>query len=251
MREDEVVKQIDDYLKGMLTEKEIDFLWAEFLRNPDYFELFKTEVIAREYFQKEIIKRDRANANILILKKLGYGIVALLVITLLFRFIAAEYTSSLHTELVTEISPHEMVTTNLYRSVDESQKQLDVTISRGFEAAISGRTEQSEEYFSAVLESDPLPDQKAVASLNYGILLFNSSDFEGASEAFETVVNTESLSPYTTEKGWWYLANSLAHLENFEGAFHAAHQAYSNGELFKEEADRLMDKLEDMKPAED
>lgn len=53
MREEEIVKRIDRYLKEKLTENEIDLLWEEFLNNPKHFELLKTEAIAREYFQQD------------------------------------------------------------------------------------------------------------------------------------------------------------------------------------------------------
>lgn len=56
MRDVEIVKRIDRYLKEKLTENEIDLLWEEFLNNPKHFELLETEAIAREYFQQDINK---------------------------------------------------------------------------------------------------------------------------------------------------------------------------------------------------
>lgn len=260
MKDEEIVKEIDRYLNGKLTEKEIDLLWSEFLKNPEYFELLKTEVIAREYFLHKKIEKEETRPSkspetderriaLIDTKALGYGIAAFFVIILLFWFVVVDHKSAIHSELVAAISPHEMVTTNLYRSVDGAQKQLDIMISRGFEAAISGRIDQSIEYFSTVLESNPMPDQKAVANLNYGILLYNNEDFEAASKAFETVGDTDDLSSYTTEKGLWYLANSLAHLENFEDALDAALQAYALDGLFKEAAGRLVEILEEKNSA--
>lgn len=40
----ELLKWIDKYLKGTLNDEEKDRLWAVLLENPEYYELFKTEV---------------------------------------------------------------------------------------------------------------------------------------------------------------------------------------------------------------
>ena len=51
MREEiELLKTIDVYIKGRLTESEIDELWVSFLKNPEYLDWLIIETHAQKYF---------------------------------------------------------------------------------------------------------------------------------------------------------------------------------------------------------
>ena len=41
------MQQIEDYLLGKLSQKEIDLLWIEFLKDQEWFEMFERELMLR------------------------------------------------------------------------------------------------------------------------------------------------------------------------------------------------------------
>ena len=44
MEDQKIIKEINRYIKGELGPAEIDELWVEFLKNPEYYEWFETEL---------------------------------------------------------------------------------------------------------------------------------------------------------------------------------------------------------------
>ena len=48
----QIRKQIDAYLNGQLSEKEIEALWVEFAKNPDLLDELEIEVGVENYLKK-------------------------------------------------------------------------------------------------------------------------------------------------------------------------------------------------------
>jgi len=40
-QEIEILQQIESYVRGELSETEIDYLWTQFLKNPEYYNWFE------------------------------------------------------------------------------------------------------------------------------------------------------------------------------------------------------------------
>ncbi len=255
MRDIEILKEIDRYLNGELTTQEIDQLWGKFIEHPEYLELLKTEAHARKYFQKKVNEDAPAKEQgfwpspsnaVMAYKNWIYTLAAVLIIFVLFQLTTIHGNDGLQSELLSSISPQEMVTVEIYRTTEPGFEQLDVEINKGYEAAVSGRLDESMDLFSGVLNSNPRPDQKAIANLNLGILHFNNSEFEEASAAFKTVTAEENLSPFTLEKGWWYLGQSLARQNNLADARQAVNTAFQFDGLFRQDAEQLLKKLDEV-----
>jgi tetratricopeptide (TPR) repeat protein len=253
MRDIEILKDIDRYLNGEMSTEEIDQLWGKFIEKPEYFELLKTEAHARKYFQKKMRGDTPAeekgfwSSNVVMsYKNWIYTLAAVLIIFVLFQLTTVSSTAGLQSELLGSISPHEMVTVEIYRTTEPGFERLDIEINKGYEAAVSGRLDESKEHFLHVLDSDPTPAQKAVANLNMGILFFNNADFEEASAAFKTVTENENLSAFTLEKGWWYLGQSLARQDYLDDARQAVNKAYQLDGLFRQEAELLLKILDEI-----
>ncbi|MEX2573141.1 MAG: hypothetical protein WD317_02550, partial [Balneolaceae bacterium] len=238
----EMVRQIDRYLNGELTDKEVDLLWEEFLRNPEYLQWFEIEAAARQYFLKNQdgdrgsgmteMSTVRLPAALSAYASWIYGFTAFFAALLFFYMLPVENGVGGYPELISEIPPGEMATIDVYRSADKNWDQLDIEINAGFESAMSGRAEEAEEIFAGILSQDLSPVQSAAANLNYGILLYNRSRFESASKAFENVTRLEDTSPYLLEKSWWYLAQSRMRLKKTGEARLAAIRTFESEGIY-------------------
>ena len=253
MRDIEILKDIDRYLNGEMSTQEIDQLWGKFIENPEYLDLLKTEAHARKYFQKNVNEDApgkemgfwSSNA-VMSYKNWIYTLAAVLIIFVLFQLTTINGNAGLQSELLSSISPHEMVTVEVYRTTETGVESLDIEINKGYEAAVSGRLDESMEHFSHVLDSDPAPAQEAIAKLNLGILLFNIAEYEEATAAFKAVTEKENLSSFTLEKGWWYLGQSLARQDHLAGARQAVNEVYQLDGLFRQDAELLLKELDEV-----
>jgi tetratricopeptide (TPR) repeat protein len=252
MRDKEILKDIDRYLKGKMTAKEADRLWGELLEHPEYMRLLETEAFARNYFQN---KNSHSGQSINganhksyeqpapVYKNWIYAVAALLAVILMYQLFITGPASELHAELLEIIPPQEMATMDVFRATKEETEILDLTINRGYEAAVSGRTDESFTHFSTVLESEPYPAQKAVANLNLGILHFNNSDFQSASEAFEKASENEEIADYLYEKSLWFLAHSLAREGKYDKSLEVFTTVYEHDGYFGERAEYILSKF--------
>lgn len=257
MKEEEILRQTDRYLKGKLSPKEADRLWQAFLEHPEYYELFETEVAARIYFSRQRVQREEMkpmdeDSSSRILDQIFsgqrswlIGSATLLAMILLVRFVVFSVSSPSPPGLWPEIPANEMVTTEIYRDTNSSPEKLDVEINRGFKVAISGRPAEAIGIFKSVLESRPTDLQRVVATLNYGILLYNNDQFEEAREAFESIHedSPETLTDHLSGKTWWFLAQTLVRLNEDELSMHALERSIEFGGIHEEDATQLLEWL--------
>lgn len=255
MRDKEIVREIDLYLKGEMTIKEADQLWGKLLENPEYMKLLETEANVRKYFLAENYNHNvtgetgsgpvHKSGTKLSFKNWIYAVAAVLVIFVMYQLISLDTRTGLQSELLSSIAPQEMVTMDIYRTTDQGYETLDIEINSGYEAAVSGRVDESYAYFISVLEKNPADLQKTVAHLNLGILHYNNADFEEAIQAFRMVTDEENLSVYTLEKGWWYLGNSLAQIGQVSEAHQSIREAYLLDGIFRNDAERLLARIDE------
>lgn len=248
MSDKQMVRQIDFYLKGELTENEVDQLWTEFLREPKFLRWFEIEVAAREYFlrnEKGGNHPDTTEMNTIhfpggdtVYKRWIYRVAVILLFIILFQWINTD--SSENSVLVSEIPAGEMSAADIYRSVETGYDQFDIEINRGFEAAMSGRTEESEKIFEKLLEENLSGRQSAIANLNSGILYFNRAGYRNATGKFEAVIQSDDLPDYIMEKSWWFLSQSRTWMQEYESAMNAAVRVREYDGIFREDADQLI-----------
>ena len=50
----EMMSRIDDYVRGRLTQEQIDELWIEFLKEPYWFRIFEIEVNIRDMIKQGV-----------------------------------------------------------------------------------------------------------------------------------------------------------------------------------------------------
>ena len=50
----EIMSRIDDYVRGRLTQEQIEELWIEFLKEPYWFRIFEIEVNIRDMIKQGV-----------------------------------------------------------------------------------------------------------------------------------------------------------------------------------------------------
>jgi tetratricopeptide (TPR) repeat protein len=258
MRDKEILKNISRYLNGEMSVEEADQLWVEFLENPEYLKLLETEAHVRNYFQNKNTHNGQSISD----DKLGlyeksapvyknwlYAVAAILAVILMYSLASSGPQSEFHSELLSSIPAMEMATMDIYRTTKEGTEMLDLAINRGYEAAVSGRLDESFNHFSSLLEEQLQPAQLAVANLNLGILHFNNSDYDSASEAFSITANMEGIPDYLLEKSMWFFAHSLAREGKYNESIALFTDIYHYNGFYREEAENLI-KLFDSVPGD-
>ena len=52
------MKRIDQYIRGGLTQEEIDELWIEFIKKPEWYRIFETDLHIRSLIKSINIKKE-------------------------------------------------------------------------------------------------------------------------------------------------------------------------------------------------
>lgn len=268
MREEEIIQQIDRYCRGELSTEEADRLWEELVKEPDYMKLLEAEVAARRYFEKKgkqltneehDASRHGGGGGLSHNSASGVfsygsgawvaGAAVLILIVLLTRSLMIDSPQLMTEQVVSTISIEQMETPKVMRSEsgDESYNPLDVEITRGYKAALSGKEQESIESFRAIMQEAPEGSrQMAMASFNSGILYYNLAEYETAADRFTTVTELDPavIGHEMAGKGWWYLGQSHVKLNAYTQARQSILQAMSLNSSYQEEANLLLPGLE-------
>ncbi|MEX2586250.1 MAG: hypothetical protein WD315_07615, partial [Balneolaceae bacterium] len=103
--------------------------------------------------------------------------------------------------------------------------------------------------FQGVLESRPTDLQRLVATLNYGILLYNNDQLEEARKAFESIheYSPDTLTDHLSGKTWWFLAQTLVRLNEDELSIQALERSIEFGGIYEKDATQLLDWLREQR----
>jgi len=250
----ELLKRIDSYIKGRLTQEEIDALWIEFLKYPEMFRYFETEVQIQDMIKKgdipESFKTDRVEEP----EQKGpaykvwlYAAAAAIILAVGIQFFAVHQQGANTAQwAIAEIELDEMVGSDVYRSDEDGidAPEIDLQINSAVAMAYNDSIEKAIETFRELLNRDLNDRQLVRTELNIGILLYNSGDFEEAKNHFERVTRIETVRESFIEKGWWLYGNALLNTGDIAGAREAVNNAYGMNGRFQKPALALLKKLD-------
>lgn len=242
----EVSKQIDAYLRGKLSKREIDELWLLFLKTPKYYELFETELHLRNLIQKNrhaggTIIRKRANKTRI--NQWVMAAAATVIVVLTIQFYVIDRTPDLDTLALTSISYNEMAAGNVVRSDDDHAINFESEMNRAAAAAHMLKKDESIEMFRELKRSVVNESQRGRIEFNMAILYYNSSEFELARDSFISVTNSDDVDEIYIERAWWFLANTYLKMNDQERAMEAVRKVKLLDGNNRELATRLHDTL--------
>lgn len=254
LRDVELEKQIDAYLKGRLSEEQAQKLWEELLKNPGYIELLDTEIAVQSIVtepdtgkyssdteSKQVIIHSLQNSW-----KWVAAVAAIVIVAVAFNFLRMNSEQTLDELALKEISLSEsLASAPTLRSGQTQVAPGDSLLNQGFKAAISGDISEAMKLYDVIIKE--YPDQPAVvqAYLNKGIIQFNRSNYEEAIASFKEVVSKAEETSFLREKGYWYLGNAYINTDSLNRAHDAIFEAYSLEGIYGNPAGDLLKKLDD------
>lgn len=245
-------KQIDAYIKGRLTEEEVQQLWKELLMRPDYIELLETELGVKSILETHSASGSTPSASetgvIYPLLKSWKWMSAAAAVAILI--VAVNLFQIDTNQAITDLAePHFNLAENLssapiLRDQKSELAPADSLLNRGFEAAISGEVARALEMYDEIIEK--YRDQPAAvqAYLNKGIIQYNSGNFGESIDSFTAVLTNVSDRRFIEEKAYWYMGNALINIERFTEAREAIHSVYAMDGIYRKPAFRLLRKLD-------
>ena len=243
-REIEIRQQIDAYVKGQLSEEQIQELWNEFARNPELLDVLEIEVNVKEIIERESRNSKGANINKLPSWTWHAAAAAVVLIVAMVQLFQVNTPTELDQFIVQRIEPGQLETSDGVRSSKDMKiTTADSLLNLGFEAVISGNESRALELFDEVISRFDEEPYGSKAFLNKGIVLYNESDYNEAISAFKDALSRVEESHMIAEKAYWYLGNALINIEELEDARSAIYEAYKLQGIFRKPAFRLLKKL--------
>lgn len=249
----QLLEKIDRYIEGDLSQDEIDDLWKEFLKNPEWYNWFETELHLRSLIKKgkkphfNTVEEPSGSIHQLTLKKYSgwiYAAAAAVIVAIGLQFFSFDQGEPLPSLAFSEIEQSNLIGADVLRSDDRPAENLDVAINDALASAYEGETVQAIEQFQELLHQSPNNQQQARIEMNLGILFYNSGDYESAKTHFQSITEIESIEDYQKEKSWWFLGNALLNLDEPRSAREAVFNAYSMNGRYQSAALSLLEKLD-------
>jgi tetratricopeptide (TPR) repeat protein len=250
VRNIELEKQIDEYIKGNLTEEQAQELWEKLFQNPEYIELLNTDLGVRSIVQEqgnELSKEEGRHAMIYSLQnswKWVAGVAAVVLIAVAINFFGSVETS-LEQLSIQKINVSEnLASAPTMRSVQQHTPS-DSLLNLGFKKAISGNVDKAVAIYDLIIREHPNEPASTQAYLNKGIIQFNDQDFEGAIASFKAVTRKAKKQSFTREKGYWYLGNAFINTDSLSKAHQAMEQVYLMEGIYHKPAIDLLKELDE------
>lgn len=253
----ELIRKIDAYVKGALSEEQVDELWAELLQKPDYIDYLETELAVRDLVRDRARGRkdssevapdtpqDRKEGALSYLG--GWGRVAAAAAVLL---VALAY---LYWGPHQQPEPKQLALARIDTRTDLALPQVtrgvedlgtaDSLLNAGYHALVLGNRGEALRLFGDLAEDRGGEADAARANLNIGILEYNAERFAEADSAFRAVTSNHQAPGLVNEKAWWFLGNTYLRMDRPAEAREALKRAASFEGPYRGPAERLLERL--------
>lgn len=264
-RNADLEERIDRYVKGELDQQEVDRLWADLVKEPEYLDYLRTvanlQHIVREEAagyktmagetpehettqQQASVHEAPASAAARVgMKKVWLSTAAAVVLTVSILGLLLWFTPG--GEGNDEIGPLASLELHNVRSAVEPGMEMEARLQESITEAARGNTGQAlellEQMQAELAEDDPF---LADVHLNKGIIFYNDGRMDRAGEAFRAVIERRTEDPLMEEKAWWYLGNVHLQLGEQQQAVEAIREAYEINGAYRRITERYLQELE-------
>jgi tetratricopeptide (TPR) repeat protein len=197
--------RIDLYVKGALSQPQIDDLWVDVIQN-NYLDYMKTAATIRKLsvgrkvtpiplFQGDRTRRFTAAAAAAVVIGIGTSL----------YFLSG-------TETAPGFLPLSKIEYSLLRSTETTNEAFESQLEAITVMALQGERQMAETELNLLLNGEITPIQRSSAMLSLAALRYNEGEYESALIDFDTILGMESTGTMHREKAAWYSANALIHL---------------------------------------
>lgn len=241
--ETEILKQIDAYVKGTLTDKEIDDLWVLFAQDPLLIERLKLE-IAIDKIVNEMKITDKNPSFITKRPVFWHSLAACMIILIgVIQFLKIPPKTVLSEFAFLTIENHEYESSSINRGHEHFDPVSDSLLNAGLQAMKSGNINLALLYINQVAKDGSPEPYASKALLNKGIIYYNKAEYDSSISAFLAVLDRVGEGKIIKEKAYWYLSNAYVNIEDLVNAREAAQIAYSLNGVYRKAAFLLIQKI--------
>lgn len=266
-QEIELLKTIDAFLRGNLSEAEEDDLWKSLLKHPEYLDYLETEAALRDLYQeksdsgrgteenknlKQHLEQDQVSGKIpsesnAKINRMGAALAVAASITLIFAFLFLFNQPGQKTPgdlAINSIEISNMETSSIRRSETNKLTPADSLLNVGMQAAMTDNISKAERLYREVITKYDSEPAAAMAHLNLGIIQYNLGEYENAILSFRSAVEVPNTTMIVEEKAYWYMGNAYVNIEQWEKARSAVYEAYVQQGIFRDAAESLLDHID-------
>ncbi|MFA5668813.1 MAG: tetratricopeptide repeat protein [Balneolaceae bacterium] len=241
-----LLKNIDAYVKGELSEVGIESLWNDIAKDPSILDHLEIEVGVRELILNKSGATEKSKKAVI--RRLPswawYASAAAVVLFVaLIQLFKVPAQTELHQFIVQTIPSDQYEFADALRSNQVNISKADSLLNLGFEAAFSGNKSKAMEFYNQVIAEFDREPYASKAFLNRGIIQYNSGEYTMAIASFTEAATRGEENRMIAEKANWFLANAYVHTGELEKALNAAGTTYSKNGVFREQSFRLYQKL--------
>lgn len=243
-QEKEIIKTINDYLNGKLSDAEVDALWAEIMEHPEHYPLLKTEAGLRKYHKnnKNSGKEDDADRRIVSEDKIPWiiALAASLLVTILLNVFSARVDTSIEPAL-SEISLVYILAPNVTRSSAERSEAHEDNINHTYELVLTGNYEEAIAHYEQLPVTDVF--SKNWINYNLGILHYNRGNHASSAGHFREVSCHQLRDAVSAGSCYWLKTNSFIAVQDYEQARVFAYKAMETGDIHNSQLVEIARKL--------
>lgn len=237
-------KRIDAYIKGDLSREEVEQLWVELLKKPEYIDLLETEIEVARYYRSE-------NEEVLpafSYWKWGAAAAAAIGLLLVVGLYFIDGPSTSEPAQAGGAVPSIVLSDHLASAyVTRSPGDIpsgDSLLNAGFMAALDGETERAMDIYHSILTQYNDSSLRAKAHLNAGILQYNAGDYGRSVGSFTEAVRLAPGDALLKERSYWFMGNALFQVNQLEKARETLQKIHGRGQIFQEQAGELLRELD-------
>lgn len=262
MNDREMRRQLDRYVRGALSTSEVDRLWAEILRNPEWLDELEANAAAQLLMQAKMEKtghRQKSEGSPVPASggisggggpvgsrtsplRWMSAVALLMVLGLGFWLWETDQAS----DLPDRIELSEMVAPDIYRDNQRGYDDVDVWINEGLALALMEKPGEALDTYNDILREELTGVQRDAARLNLAILYYNDGSYERSRDEMNRFLaqSHEARPDRLTGKAWWILGLNQIRLEDPNGARHSFLEALAYEQVHRKQIEEWIESLD-------
>lgn len=255
-----LIRKIDAYVKGTLSEEQAEKMWAELLQKPEYIDYLETEMAVRDLVRSRGKSgRERAGRETGLAGGKGQGksanplpgarwgrvaaAAAVLFLALAYLFWGPRQQPAAEQLALAQIDTRTELALPQVTRGEGDLGTADSLLNAGYHALVLGNREEALRLFGNLARDRRGEADAARAHLNIGILEYNAGRFAQADSAFRAAASNEEATGFVHEKAWWFLGNTFLRMDRPAEARKALERAATFEGPYRGSARRLLDRL--------
>jgi len=249
MQEKELIKKLDAYVKGKLSSAEVDELWVELLKKPEYLSYLDTLTNVKAIIESKakVSHLVTSKKKPSFWKKYNRQILvaaSVLIVIGIVGFLTLHHRNTT-IKAIPKISNSEFESVNSYRSADHKLSEIDKMLNRGYQESLNGKNDEALLTYKKLIQKYDTGLTISKAYLNMGIIHYNSDAYHKAINNFNSVIVSTNQNNIIKEKAYWYLGNAFIQVKEFKEAQKAVKKVFDMKGIYRKRSEDLLKKLDE------